>query len=105
MGKRELWYFVLYRSTTDRRPAGIAVQGFDGTEGHGLIWSHRAGAWTYDPGGAGGWMTDNPDRSDEVTREEAERAAPIATGGQELPDEDTIWWIFQWKGEPPQNED
>lgn len=33
---------------------------------------------------------------------------PIAqgiTGGEALPDEDTIRWIFQWKGKPPQAED
>ncbi|GFJ77697.1 hypothetical protein Phou_018770 [Phytohabitans houttuyneae] len=30
---------------------------------------------------------------------------PDGDGGQELPDEDTIWWIFQWKGDPPQNQD
>ncbi|BCB82510.1 hypothetical protein Pflav_089200 [Phytohabitans flavus] len=51
-------------------------------------------------GGGSDW-----DLSEELSREEAERAAPIATGGQELPDEDTIWWIFQWKGDPPQNQD
>ena len=103
---RKLFYYVIFRSAKDHTPAGIVVQGVDGLEGHGLIWSHRAGAWRYDPilsdeaVGGSDWET-----TDLVSREEAERATPTATGGQALPDEDTIWWIFQWKGDPPQNQD
>jgi hypothetical protein len=105
---RELFYFVLYRSREDRTPAGIVVQGTGGLEvptGHGLIWNHRLGAWQYNPGMADRAVGDEDwDLSDELTREEAERVAPVVTGGEELPDEDTIWWIFQWKGDPPQSE-
>jgi hypothetical protein len=110
MRRRRLWYFVLYKSAEDRTPAGIAVQGSGGVEvptGHGLVWSHRAGAWRYDPAAAGEWVGDEDYRgmSDEVTREVAEQVAPMVTGGEELPDEETIWWIFQWKGDPPQSQD
>jgi hypothetical protein len=40
-----------------------------------------------------------------VDRETAERATPQITGGENLPDEETIAWIFQWRGSPPQSED
>jgi hypothetical protein len=29
----------------------------------------------------------------------------ITKGTEALPDEETILWIFQWKGAPPQDED
>jgi hypothetical protein len=100
-----LTYYIIYKSETDRTPAGIIVRGRGGVDA--LIWNHRLGAWQYNPRTAVDFLgnDENWDSYEAVPREVAERVAPQVTGGEELPDEDTIRWIFQWKGEPPQRED
>lgn len=73
---------------------------------HAMLWDHRAKAWVYDPALVGRVLDDhrNFDRYRTVDREMAERAAPEITGGENLPDEETIAWISQWKGSPPQSD-
>lgn len=103
---RKLSYYVIYRSATDHTPAGIVVRGVDGTEIHGMVWSHREKGWLYDVTLSGEAVNQRDwDELARVTREEAERVTPTVTGGEQLPDDETIWWIFQWKGDPPQNRD
>src|SRR5262245_28413847 len=105
-----LSYYALYQpNATD--PSGIMVTGYraaDGSPGerpwHAMRWSHRQQAWVYDPAGASRMLADHDsdDRVRLVDRETAVRLAPTVTGGEKLPDEDTILWIFQHRGTPPQ---
>jgi hypothetical protein len=99
-----LTYFVIYKPDLNGVPVGIVVRGQGGEDA--LMWNHRAGAWTYDPSTAGRFLgnEENWDRFQPVDRDTAALATPQVTGGQELPDEESIRWIFQWKGEPPQTE-
>ncbi|MFD0593570.1 hypothetical protein ACFQZ4_14445 [Catellatospora coxensis] len=73
-----------------------------------MLWSRRKNAWIYDPGKVA-YLLDHHeyvDRSEEISREQAEELTLQITEGKEaLPDEETILWIFQWKGAPPQDDD
>lgn len=93
-------YYLTYRDDKRTTPAGIFVTGSMGA----MLWDHRDKAWSYDPGLVGRFLNslDNIDRFEVVDRETAERVAPQITGGEKLPDEETIRWIFQWRGNPPQ---
>jgi hypothetical protein len=47
----------------------------------------------------------NRNRIKNASRAEADDAAWVVSSGNErLPDEDTIRWIFQWKGQPPDSD-
>jgi hypothetical protein len=84
-----------------------AVPG-DTVEYHAVMWSHWSKAWVYDPDTGADILNDLDtygDRFRPVERDEAELITPAITGGEELPDEDTIRWIFQWRGDPPQAPD
>ncbi|MFD0593571.1 hypothetical protein ACFQZ4_14450 [Catellatospora coxensis] len=73
-----------------------------------MLWDHRQKAWVYDPTTVAYVMDhhDYVDRSEEISREQAEELTLQITKGKEaLPDEETILWIFQWKGAPPQDDD
>jgi hypothetical protein len=61
----------------------------------------------YDPALVVRFLDDyrNFDRYHMVDRETAERATPQITGGEKVPDEEAIAWIFKWRGNPPQSED
>lgn len=73
---------------------------------HAMHWSHYQQGWVYDPTGNSRYLAEeDEDRLRNIEREEAERVTPGITGGEGLPDEDTVRWIFQWKGAPPQAED
>ena len=99
-----LAYYVLYRTDEKTRPTGIFVMG---SGGHALIWDHRQKAWSYNPSLVVRIVDDyrNFDRYETVDRETVERIAPQVTGGEQVPDEESIHWVFQWEGNPPQNED
>lgn len=90
---------------TKTEPSGIFVT--DDAHGDALLWDHRAKAWVYDPALVVRFLDDyrNWDRYETVDRETAERIVPQVTGGEKLPDEESIRWVFQWKGDPPQNDD
>ena len=98
-----LSYFLIYRTDAQSTPTGLFVK----KSPHAMLWDHRAKAWVYDPELVGRFIhrLDNIDRYRKVDRETAERAAPQITGGEKLPDEETIGWIFQWRGNPPQSDD
>jgi hypothetical protein len=102
-----LSYYALYREEAGKGPpAGIIVM--DERTGDALMWSHRAGAWRYDPDLAVRWLDDpdNWDRFKPVDRAEAEIVTMVVTRAQEaLPDEDTIGWLFQRQGRPPASSD
>lgn len=94
-------YYALYRSKERTTPFGIFVM--DHPQGHAMLWDHEAKAWMYDPEIVGRYFEDHgEDRYQEVDRETAERITPAVTGGEGLPDEETIAWIFSWEGRPPQ---
>ncbi|HEX6686362.1 MAG TPA: hypothetical protein VF062_26560 [Candidatus Limnocylindrales bacterium] len=94
-------------------PTGIIVvhrvyaPDWSSMEYHAMHWNHDQQAWVYSPAICADWLSDedNDERRLDMPRAEAERLTLTITGGEELPDEDTILWIFQWKGEPPQAED
>lgn len=97
-----LTYYLLYtRSIADRAPASVVL--LEPTTSDALLWNLREKAWVYDPPSAQQILFDqaNWDRFREVDRAEAEAVTPGITGGEPLPDEETIRWLFQWKGEPP----
>jgi hypothetical protein len=102
-----LAYYALYdRAAGVGPPRGLLVE--EVKTGDGLVWNHRIQSWQYNPGLVARTVHDwrNEDRLALVERAEAERVALLITDGQEsLPDEETIYWIFQWKGEPPRRED
>jgi hypothetical protein len=95
-------YYVIYRTEEKTTPTGVFVR--QQGKGHDLIWDHRAKAWVYDPELVARFLGDydEEDRYQEVDRETAERITPGVTGGEGLPDEETIAWIFRWEGRPPQ---
>ncbi|GIH06946.1 hypothetical protein Rhe02_50130 [Rhizocola hellebori] len=73
---------------------------------HAMHWDHLQQGWVYDPEGNAQYLAEiSEERIRGIERGEAERVTPGITGGEGLPDEDTIRWIFQWKGAPPQAED
>ena len=94
-------YYVIYRTEDRTTPTGVFVR--QQGEGHDLIWDHRAKAWVYDPDLVARFLGnyDNEDRYREVDRETAERITPAVTGGEGLPGEETIAWIFSREGRPP----
>ena len=96
-------YYVIYRTEDKTTPSGVFVR--QQGEGHDLIWDHRAKAWVYDPDLVARFLGDydNEDRYREVDRETAERLTPAVTGGEGIPDEETIAWIFIREGRPPQD--
>jgi hypothetical protein len=98
-------YYVLYRD--DRRTTAVGLFVTEDSQAHAMLWDHRAKAWAYDPALVVRVLDDyrNYDRYKTVDRETAERVAPQITGGESLPDEETIAWIFQWEGNPPQSEE
>jgi hypothetical protein len=97
-------YYATYKTTARDTPAGIFVMDVAG--GHAMLWDHWAGAWVYDPGLVVRFLDDirNEDRQETIDRSTAERITPSITGGEELPDEDTIAWVFRWEGRPPQGD-
>jgi len=112
-----LVYYAIYEFDFDwekgRPPVGIIVShrvhapDRNSVVYHAMHWDHEQLGWVYAPDRCSYFLNsdDNLDRQLVVERAEAERITPAITGGEELPDEDTILWIFQWKGEPPQAED
>jgi hypothetical protein len=105
-----LSYYAIYKHDTTEHPTepptGIAF--LDNGTGDGMIWDHMQKAWVYDPGLIIRFLDDyrNQDRFKTVDRATAEAVTLEVTGGKEgLPDEETIRWIFQWKGNPPQSDD
>jgi hypothetical protein len=112
----EIEYIALYRNYSGwekgEDPVGIVVEqkiyapDMESMEYHSMHWSHFQEGWVYDPQGDAKLLAEiDEDTFREIEREEAERVTPGITGGEGLPDEDTIRWIFQWKGAPPQAED
>jgi hypothetical protein len=101
-----LSYYAIYDHDTRERARGIAL--LDNRTGDGMIWDHLQKAWVYNPELIVRFLDDhrNWDRVEEIGREKAEEVTLQVTEGKEaLPDEETIGWIFQWKGKPPQSED
>ena len=110
-------YYALYEFDFDwekgRPPVGIIVSHSvhapdrSSLVYHAMHWDHQEMGWVYAPERCSSFLgrDDNLERQRAIERAEAERITPAITGGEELPDEDTILWIFQWKGEPPQAED
>jgi hypothetical protein len=98
-------YYVIYPDDRTKQPVGLFVT--EDSQGHAMLWDHRAKAWVYDPALVVRFLDDyqHIDEYETVDRETAERATPQITGGEQLPDEETIAWIFQWEGNPPQTED
>lgn len=96
---RRLAYHAIYREQAGvGPPVGLMVA--DPRTGDGLIWNHRLGGWQYNPGAvARKTFALEQDDVSPVDRAEAERVALKITKGLEvLPDEETIHWIFGWKG-------
>jgi hypothetical protein len=102
-----LIYYAIYdQDTTKPPPRGIFVMEWETDDG--LIWNHLSKAWRYDPTLIARFIFDvrNLDRFEEIDRATAEQVTlAITEGRRTLPDEETIRWIFQWKGEPPQSAD
>jgi hypothetical protein len=101
-----LTYYAIYGFKTDQPPRGIFVMDWNTEDG--LAWNHMSKAWQYDPVGMTEFLFDerNYDRVQKIDRATAERITLDITRGREpLPSEETIYWIFQWKGEPPQSGD
>ena len=97
-------YYAIYNKRDREQPAGIFVM--DVHAGHGMLWDHKLKAWSYNPALVVRFLDDdrNDDRWDSVDRSAAERITPQITQGEQLPDEDTIAWIFRWEGRPPQGD-
>jgi hypothetical protein len=110
-------YYAIYEFEFDwekgKPPVGIIVSqrihapDWSSLTYHAMHWSHPERAWVYAPDRCSDFLgrNDNQERQRPVERGEAERITPAITGGEELPDEETIEWIFQWKGQPPRAED
>ncbi|MFJ6195298.1 hypothetical protein [Micromonospora sp. NPDC092111] len=83
-------YYVLYRISDEAEPSGVFV--VDSTEGHALVWDHRRRSWEYNPELVARFLDDhrNFGRYQEVDRAAGERAAISVTGGQCLPDVESI---------------
>jgi hypothetical protein len=101
-----LTYYAIYEHSTAEPPRGIFVMKWSADDG--LIWNHQIKAWQYNPALIARFIFDekNWDRFEEIDRGTAERITLEVTKGREpLPSEETIGWIFQWKGNPPQSDD
>ena len=98
-------YYAIYNIRDKAQPAGLFVM--DVGAGHALLWDHKAKAWSYNPALVVRFLDDdrNEDRWASVNRSSAEGIALRVTEGEALPDEETIAWIFQWEGRPPQGSD
>jgi len=97
-----LAYYALYRSNvTDPELAGIVV--LETQNSDALLWDHSQKAWVYEPETAHRILFNrkNLERIRPMDRSEAEQVTRGVTGGEALPDEETIRWLFRWKGEPP----
>ncbi|MFC7758193.1 hypothetical protein ACFQY4_09415 [Catellatospora bangladeshensis] len=96
------------RARREGRPAeGIFVVRSN-DPAYAMYWDKVQKAWIFDPVSIERFRfkAENIDRYDRITRAEAEALMLVNTEGTEaLPDEETILWIFQWKGEPPQDDD
>ncbi|MBO4164798.1 hypothetical protein [Micromonospora antibiotica] len=90
-----LTYYVLSRNAQTAEPAGVFV--IDPARGHALMWDHRRRSWVYNPGLVTRFLDDyrNLDRYREVDRVAADQVALAVTGGQFLPDAETIEGIFE----------
>ena len=94
-------YYAVYEDPEKTDPVGIFVR--EPGQGHAMLWDHKARAWVYDPRLVGRFLTESDsDTYRKVDRETAEGITPAVTGGEGLPDEETIAWIFRWEGRPPQ---
>ena len=100
-----LSYYAVFDRSSKEPPVGLIAK--DAATGRALIWNHRKGAWDYQPGLVARFLgtVENEDRYEPIDRETAERIAPEISGGEPLPDEESIRWVFQWEGKPPQNDD
>jgi hypothetical protein len=102
-----LTYYAVYREEAGTGPpAGLIV--LEQRTGDALMWNHQTGAWRYDPALAIRWLDDpeNWDRFKTISRAEAEQVTMVVTRATEaLPDEDTIRWLFQTRGNPPNSSD
>jgi hypothetical protein len=97
-----LVYYLLYKTTVSQPPpTGIVILESRTTDA--LVWDHLDKAWVYDPELAheAVFGFENWEKFRAVSRAEAEEATPGITETEPLPDEDTIRWLFHWKGEPP----
>ncbi|MGC5334855.1 hypothetical protein [Micromonospora sp. DT62] len=85
-----LTYYVIYRDDAKARPAGIFIM--DPATESAVLWNHRKAAWTYDPGLVLRFLDDyrNLDRYENVDRSAVEGVVQEVTGGECLPDEDSI---------------
>ncbi|MEV4533830.1 hypothetical protein AB0J82_08360 [Asanoa sp. NPDC049518] len=97
-------YYAVYNRRDRDRAAGLFVM--DVSAGHGLLWDHKLKAWSYNPELVVRFLDDdrNDDRWESIDRSVAEGIVPEITGGEELPDEETIGWVFRWRGRPPQGD-
>jgi hypothetical protein len=106
-----LAYYAVYDEDVSKPPpTGIFV--LDPRKQDAMYWSHEAMAWQYNPRFIIGFLDDerNWEKYEPVERATAERITAEltkATAGfvQQLPDEATIYWIFENKGDPPTNRD
>jgi hypothetical protein len=106
-----LAYYAVYQEDVSKPPpTGIFVM--DTRTQDAMFWSHRSTAWQYNPRFVLGFLDDHNkwDRYDSVDRATAERITAELTKAsagfvQDLPDERTIYWIFECKGDPPTNRD
>jgi hypothetical protein len=90
-----LTYYVVYRDDAKARPVGIFVM--DPHAEAAILWNHRQGAWTYDPGLVLRYLNDyrNLDKYENVDRSTVEGMVEDVTGGEGLPDEDSIRLMLQ----------
>ncbi|RLK25409.1 hypothetical protein DER29_3414 [Micromonospora sp. M71_S20] len=90
-----LTYYVIYRDDAKARPAGIFVM--DLATGSAILWNHRKAAWAYDPDLVLRFLDDyrNLDRYENVDRSAVEAVVREVTGGEGLPDEDSIALMLQ----------
>ena len=101
------YYQTYVRDERDGLPRGIFVVRSN-DPAYAMYWDKVQKAWIFDPVSIERFRfkAENIDRYDRITRAEAEALMLENTEGTEaLPDEETILWIFQWKGAPPQNEE
>ncbi|MFC8846239.1 MULTISPECIES: hypothetical protein [unclassified Micromonospora] len=72
----------------------------DPIEGRALIWNHRLGGWSYDPGLAFRFLEDyrNLDRCREVDEPRGRQVA-LAVTGAELPGKDEVTALFKREGD------
>ncbi len=101
------YYQTYVRDARDGQPRGIfVVRANDPADA--MFWNKVQKAWIFDPQSIAAFRfkAENIDRYDRISRAEAEALMlEITKGTEALPDEETILWIFQWKGAPPQDDD